>query len=64
MDFTRFDELFKLINEKMAKRERVVLAIDGGAASGKTTLAALISEKYAAAVVHMDDFFLPPARKT
>lgn len=43
---------------------RTVLAIDGAAASGKTTLAAALSEKYGAPVVHMDDFFLRPEQRT
>lgn len=39
---------------------RTVLAIDGMAAAGKTTLAA----SFGAPVVHMDDFFLPLALRT
>ncbi|MBR5535041.1 MAG: AAA family ATPase [Clostridia bacterium] len=38
---------------------RVVIAIDGRCASGKTTLAEEIKERTACAVVHMDDFFVP-----
>lgn len=64
MDFSRFQPLFDIIEEKIADRERTVLAIDGAAASGKTTLASFLSEKYGAEVVHMDDFFLPRERKT
>jgi uridine kinase len=56
--------LFDIIEEKTAVQKRTVLAIDGAAASGKTTLAGFLAEKYGAAVVHMDDFFLPHARKT
>ena len=41
-----------------------MLAIDGAAASGKTTLASFLAEKYGAETVHMDDFFLPRERKT
>lgn len=41
-----------------------VIAIDGRAASGKTTRAALLSAALAAPVIHMDDFFLPPALRT
>ena len=41
-----------------------VIAIDGRAASGKTTKAALLSEVLDAPVIHMDDFFLPPALRT
>lgn len=40
------------------------LALDGPASSGKTTLAALLSEVLNAPVIHMDDFFLPPALRT
>ena len=35
------------------------MAIDGRCAAGKTTLAKLLAAKYAGAVIHMDDFFLP-----
>ena len=41
-----------------------VIAIDGRAASGKTTRAALLSTVLEAPVIHMDDFFLPPALRT
>lgn len=39
--------------------EATVIAIDGRAASGKSTLAKLLSSVLDAEVVHMDDFFLP-----
>lgn len=41
-----------------------VIAIDGRAASGKTTKAGLLSAMLDAPVIHMDDFFLPPALRT
>lgn len=41
-----------------------VIAIDGRAASGKTTKAALLHAVLEAPVIHMDDFFLPPALRT
>jgi len=41
-----------------------VIAIDGRAASGKSTLAELLSQLLQAPVVHMDDFFLPPTKRT
>ena len=41
-----------------------VIAIDGRAASGKTTLARQLALILAADVVHMDDFFLPPELRT
>ena len=42
----------------------VVIGMDGMAASGKTTLAALLEKKLDAAVIHMDDFFLPQGFRT
>ena len=44
--------------------ERQIIALDGRCASGKTTLAADLARITGAAVVHMDDFFLPPALRT
>lgn len=41
-----------------------IIAIDGRAASGKSTLAEQLSKLLDADVVHMDDFFLPPALRT
>lgn len=41
-----------------------IIALDGRAASGKTTKATLLSHVLAAPVVHMDDFFLPPVLRT
>ena len=40
------------------------LAIDGRAAAGKSTAAALLAAALGAGVVHMDDFFLPAALRT
>ncbi|MCL2526909.1 MAG: hypothetical protein FWE42_00725 [Defluviitaleaceae bacterium] len=41
-----------------------VIAIDGRAASGKTTMASQLAEVTGAGVVHMDDFFLPKELRT
>ena len=41
------------------RRENPVICIDGRAASGKTTAAALLAPVIGAQVIHMDDFFLP-----
>ncbi len=64
MNFQNFTSLFSLLEAEMATRERVVLAVDGAAASGKSTLSAHLAAKYGAQIVHMDDFFLPHERKT
>ena len=50
--------------ESLADRERVIIAIDGGSASGKTTLAGFLAERYSCSVFHMDDFFLRPNQRT
>lgn len=42
----------------------VILALEGGSASGKTTLASVLREVYACRVIHMDDFFLRPEQRT
>ncbi|MBR5280777.1 MAG: hypothetical protein IKU26_07430 [Clostridia bacterium] len=41
-----------------------ILAIDGRAASGKTTMADRLAYILAGAVIHMDHFFLPPELRT
>lgn len=52
--------LFSRIQALLAQKERAALALDGMAASGKTTLAAGIAARIpSSAVVHMDDFTLP-----
>jgi uridine kinase len=48
----------------LLKQGNVYLAIEGGSASGKTTLSKLLSEKYDCTVFHMDDFFLRPEQRT
>ena len=45
-------------------KETCVIAIDGRAASGKTTLANCLQIVLDADVVHMDDFFVPPALRS
>lgn len=45
-------------------KKPVIISIEGKCASGKSTLAKIIKEKYNAEIIHMDDFFLPIERKT
>ena len=54
---TRVDRLLR-------EKDRVIIAIEGPCASGKTTLAALLEEQYDCNVFHMDDFFLRPEQRT
>ena len=43
---------------------QLFVAIDGMSASGKSTLGALLKDLYDCTLLHMDDFFLPPEKKT
>ena len=63
----RFLLLLPILEEIAARREdgRVfVIAIDGRAASGKSTLAKLLITVVDADIIQMDDFFLPPTLRT
>ena len=62
----RFSEYLPIFSEidKRLKNGPLVIAIEGGSASGKTTLAEMLSDIYGASVIHMDDFFLPPEKRT
>ncbi len=52
------------INELISQEDQIIIAIEGGCTSGKTTLASKLSEIYDANVIHMDDFFLPFEMRT
>ena len=52
------------IDALLSWKAHVLIAIDGPAASGKTTLAARLSKRYGADVLHMDDYFLQPHQRT
>lgn len=61
---THFAPVYAAADAALAARPRVIMAIDGQCGSGKSTLAARLFERYGAAVIHMDDFFLPPEQRT
>jgi len=63
-DFSIYNELLKIINEKISQQSPLVLAIDGMCGSGKTTLAEYLSTIFDSSIIHMDNFFLPFERKT
>ncbi|MDR2167956.1 MAG: uridine kinase [Clostridiales bacterium] len=58
------NRLYRLIDSALEANERVLVAIDGDAAAGKSTLAAELKRAYDCNVIHMDDFFLPPNLRT
>lgn len=59
-----FKPFFDRLEELLASRDFIIAAIDGRCASGKTTLAGIIKEKYDCNVLHMDHFFLRPEQRT
>ena len=61
--FVKYLPLFAAI-DKLGDRESAVIAIEGGSASGKSTLADVLHEVYFCTVFHMDDFFLRPEQRT
>ena len=62
--YVRLLDCIFAVGELIGGGKTVVLAIDGRAASGKTTAAELIAEVFDASVIHMDDFFLPRELRT
>ena len=46
------------------KKKPAVIAIDGMCGAGKSFFAGLLEKRFACAVIHMDDFFLPPELRT
>ncbi len=62
--YVRLIPLIFDVSKQLENKERIVLAIDGRAASGKTTAAGLISKLFNCEIIHMDDFFLPRELRT
>lgn len=56
--------LLSAIDQLLAKKEHVVVAIDGPCTAGKTTLASKLQAHYGCTVIHMDEFFLRPEQRT
>lgn len=61
--YVPFLSLFAKIDDLLQKGSAIV-AIDGGSASGKTTLSQMLEDLYDCTVFHMDDFFLRPEQRT
>ncbi len=53
------EDLFRYIDEKIKTNKKCIIAIDGNACGGKTTLGAYLKEKYDATLIHIDDFYKP-----
>lgn len=63
-DFAPLWELLCAVDDLLASQDHVTLALDGCAAAGKTTAAALIASCFGGRVIHMDDFFVPFEMRT
>lgn len=62
--YAKFIPAFRLIDKLMAEKERVIVAVDGTSAGGKTTFSSLLAEIYDCNLFHMDDFFLREEQRT
>lgn len=58
------DTISKKIKEAKSNKEKLIIAIDGRCASGKTTLANELCELLDCNVIHTDDFYLQPFQRT
>lgn len=61
--YVNFLPLFVKLDRLLEKGPAVV-ALEGGSASGKTTLGEVLEKLYDCTVFHMDDFFLRPEQRT
>lgn len=61
----RFAQVVEQLQELVASdRERIIIAIDGKCASGKSTLGYYLQKEFDANLFHMDDFFLQKQQRT
>ena len=60
----RAGAVIREIERLLETESRVIVAIDGRCASGKTTLAEEIAKKLDCNLFHMDDFFLRPEQRS
>ncbi|XME02360.1 uridine kinase [Lachnospiraceae bacterium C1.1] len=60
------EEILKMIEGMASEKagKRLIIAIDGRCASGKTSLAEFLQKNIKCSVFHMDDFFLRPEQRT
>ncbi len=64
MNKKNLSDISKKIDDLLKSKEKVIVAIEGNSAAGKSTLAYLISYVYDCNIFHMDDYFLRPELKT
>ena len=54
----------KKLEKHIADNIKVIIAIDGPSAAGKSSLGYLLKERYDGLLIKTDDYFLHPSRKT
>jgi uridine kinase len=64
MVLTEMTEITEKIDQLLTEKPFVTVAIDGMAASGKSTAAEQLRQRYSGAVIHMDDFYVPLPLRT
>lgn len=57
-------QLTDAIDNVCREKEQVIVALEGGSASGKSTLGKQLQQLYGCTLIHMDDFFLQPHQRT
>lgn len=57
-------ELCVEIERQLNFKKQIIVAIDGQAGAGKSTLSNILKEKFNATVFHVDDYFLQPHQRT
>ena len=63
-DYAQLLPLLTAIDSGLAEKGRLLVAIEGGAGSGKSTLGALLQRIYDCNLFHADDYFLQPHQRT
>lgn len=60
----QMEDIQHKIKLMLKDKSKVIIAIDGNAGAGKTTLANFLKQTLKAQVIHMDNFFLPLELRT
>ncbi len=61
---TELSRFMEIIQNAKKPNQRMLIAIDGRCAAGKTTFASRLQNEIGCTVFHMDDFFLRPEQRT
>lgn len=64
MHYKDQQKVIELIDNLISTPGTRIVAIDGNSGAGKTFLGSLLAERYDCNLFHMDDYYLPPEKKT